>query len=158
MTRHDPQWDKPWYETENEPRWMGGIGKWAVFGTLLVVGLIALVWALNVGTAEQRGKGDAFRQKQSGTNRVISQERFEDMYQDILAADRRIEVMADAAKADPQSNVAKVNLTGAINYCIQAVADYNAESRKYSAGAFRAADLPAKIDNDDSDTDCKEQP
>lgn len=156
MGRHDPQWDKNFYETENEARWMGGITKWGIFAVLLVVGLGALVWALTVGTAETKGKGDAFRDKQSGTNRVQAQEEFEDRYQEILAADRRIDTLAQAAKADPSSSVAKQNLTGAVTYCQTIVGEYNAEARKYSKGDFRAADLPSEIDNTEPTTDCKE--
>ena len=60
-----------------------------------------------------------------------------------------------AVKADPGDRTAKQNLTGTTTYCLSAVAEYNAEARKYSSKEFRDADLPDRIDTTDPATDCK---
>lgn len=148
-----------WYESDNPDRVARGLGiragGWIVAGVAFFILLGAGVWGFRVATSDIRGQGDATVQKNSGTNRIAAQERFEERYQDILAADRRIDVMAAAAKAS-KGETAQVNLTGAINYCIEAVAEYNADARKFTAREFRAADLPPRIDNLDPATDCKE--
>ena len=121
------------------------------FGGLWAIALVLLIalggvgaWAFRVATSDIKGQGDAVVTKNSGTNRIAAQERFEDMYQDILAADRRIAVAAATAKRNP-SQVNTTNLAGAVSYCIEVVADYNAEARKYTAQEFRSLDLPAQI-------------
>lgn len=118
-----------------------------VLAIILVVTLIGwALWALGVATSDIRGRGEAVKTKHSSTNRIAAQERFEDMAADITAANQRIATTAAAAKANPDDYTARVNATGAITYCQQAVAQYNAEARKYTAAQFRAADLPASFD------------
>lgn len=128
----------------------------AIIGAL--IGLIVapmLVWGFHVATAPTRGEGNAFRAKESGTNRIAAQERFEEMYADILAADKRIDVFATVAAATPNSSIAQTNLAGAITYCQTAVASYDAEARKYTARDFRSLDLPEHVDPVDPTTDCE---
>lgn len=145
-----------WYDSENPDRVGFSIG----LRVLLVVIVAALlgggVWAFKVATSDIKGQGDAVRTKNSGTNRIAAQERFEELYAGIKAADERIDVMAAAKTAAPADPISSINYTGAINYCIQIRADYNAEARKYTAEQFRAADLPAQIDSTDPLFDCQE--
>lgn len=126
---------------------------------LALVALIAVigigVWGFKVITAEPKGKGDAVRTREGGTNRIAAQERFEELYAQVKAADQRIDVMGAAKKAAPTDVVAATNYTGAINYCIEVRAQYDAEARKYTAEQFRTADLPPQIDQLDPTTDCK---
>lgn len=163
MSRPNPEEPRmsrtPWYESDN-PSTLARGGGWrlgviivAVVAFVLVVS--AAVWGIRVATSDVQGRGDAVRAKNDGQNRVLASERFEDTYQEILAADRRIDTLADAAAADPGSQVAATNLTGAITYCQGVVGDYNADARKYTSAEFRAADLPAQIDNVAADTDCE---
>lgn len=125
--------------------------RWAlaiiVVATLIGWGL----WALGVGTSDVRGRGEAIKTKNSSTNRISAQERFEDMAADITAAKQRITTMQTNMKANPKDYTAQVQATGAVTYCQQAVAQYNAEARKYTAAQFRASDLPASFD---AATDC----
>lgn len=130
------------------------VALWTV-AVILFVGLISIaLWAFGVFSSDLKGQGDAIKKKNSATNRIAASERFEDRYQEILQADRRIDVLADAAERDP-STVNQTNLTGQINYCLDVVGEYNADARKYTAEEFRAEDLPAQIDNLDPATDCK---
>lgn len=149
-----------WYENPN-PNAVARSGTWRVMvyivAFVVFFGAIGVgLWAFGVFTSDVKGRGDATKIKNSGTNRIAAQERFEDMYADVLAADRRIDAQFNALKLDPDSSVAKINYNGAVNYCIEVVADYNAEARKYTAEQFRSTDLPAQIDDLDSTTDCKE--
>lgn len=127
-----------------------------------VLGILALVvvtgavwWGIKVATSDVKGQGDALQTKNSGTNRIRAQEEFVQTYQDVLAADQRVDVMWNAAQTNP-ATVNTTNYTGAVNFCIQAVADYNALSDKYTSADFRPADLPEQIDSLDPTTDCKE--
>lgn len=127
---------------------------------LLILLLIVLLgtgwWVFRVATSDVKGQGDALIRKNSATNRIGAQQRFEELYADILASDRRIDTLAADAAANPDSQVAQTNLTGSITYCQDVVADYNALARSYTAQDFRAYDLPAQIDNLNPATDCKE--
>lgn len=147
-----------WYES-NDPGVVGRGAAWRI--GLLVLAILALVavigigvWGFKVATSDIKGQGDATRQKNDATNRIAAQQRFEDLYQEVIQSDRRITMLADATERDP-STVNQTNLTGAINYCLDVVGDYNAEARKFTAEEFRAADLPAQIDNLDPATDCQ---
>jgi cytoskeletal protein RodZ len=148
------------YPTSDERRDARRSGWLVLRWTLAIIVIIVLIgwglWALGVGTSDVKGRGDAIKNKNSGTNRVAAQERFESLYAEVTSSDQKIDVMAAAVKASPGDTVAQTNLTGVQNYCIQAVADYNAEARKYSAKDFRPTDVPAQIDNSDPATDCKE--
>lgn len=148
-----------WYDSDN-PSTVARGGTWRamVWITALVLfftALGALLWAFGVFTAPIKGQGDAFKTKESGANRIAAQERFEDLHQDILATDRKLDAAQAKVRANPKSTVAQTELTGLTNYCLDVVADYNAEARKYTAADFRAVDLPAQIDDLDPATDCK---
>lgn len=122
---------------------------------LAVIILVPLaVWGFRVATSDIKGQGDAVIQKNDATNRINKQEMFEQMYANVKASDDKIQIASDAVKTDP-SYTNKTNLTGATSFCVQAVQDYNAEARKYSAADFRSTDLPAQIDEFDPQTDCK---
>lgn len=149
-----------WYESDNPTRVARGaswrIGVWIVAAVLFFAVIGIAIWGFKVGTSDVKGQGDAVRQKNSGTNRIAAQERFESLYAEIKAADRRLDPLAAAVKADPTSHVAQTNLAGAVSYCIGVVADYNAEARKYTSEDFRAVDLPEQIDDLNPETDCQE--
>lgn len=114
-------------------------------GVVLLVALSWGVWAFGVWTSDIVGRGEATKTKNNSTNRIIAQERFEDMYAEIEASSLRIETLQAAAKDDP-SYTNKVSATGAVTYCQGLVGQYNADSRKYTSAEFKAIDLPASID------------
>lgn len=146
-----------WKSLNNETRqgfWYGA--RWLIAVVLLMVVIGAGLWGLGVFSSGVKGKGDAVRTKNSGTNRIAAQERFEELYAGVKAADLKIGVAADALKRAPDDVVAQVNYTGSINYCIGLRADYDAEARKYTAEAWRSTDLPQQIDQGDAATDCHE--
>lgn len=121
---------------------------------VLFVGLISAgFWAFRVATAPVKGQGEAYVQKESAENRIASQARFEDLYADIKATDAKLASAKQAAKSGDV--IKQTEYTGLVNYCLDVVADYNAESRKYLAADFKAIDLPYQIDTVDTATDCK---
>jgi hypothetical protein len=131
----------------------------AFFAVLLVVA-VGLMWTFGFGlfqreTAAFRGETGAIERRESAENRVAAQERFEDLYAEIVATDRKLAPAEEALEADPDSQVRRTEFTGLTNYCLDVVGDYNAEARKYTAADFRAADLPAEIDGTDPATDCR---
>jgi hypothetical protein len=148
-----------WYDSNN-PTTVVRSGTWrAMIWVGCVLAFIALIsvgtWSFKVMTSDIKGQGDATVQKNAGSNRIAAQERFESLYADLIAADQKIDVFAQAA-ASTADKTAQTNLTGTMAYCIQVRNDYNAEARKYSAEQFRSADLPYQIDITDPATDCKE--
>jgi hypothetical protein len=149
-----------WYDSNN-PTTVVRSGTWrAMIWVVCILAFVALIgfgtWAFKVLVSDVKGQGDATIQKNSGSNRIAAQERFESLYADIIAADQKIDVFAQAAKASPDDKTAQTNLFGTMAYCVQVRNDYNAEARKYSAEQFRSADLPYTIDINDPTTDCKE--
>lgn len=141
------------YETDSEARWWAGI-----FGRVVIaIVLISLIglgfFVFRTVTAEPKGRADAYRQQRSAANRIAQQAQFEDRFQDIQASDRKLDqARVDAAAGDEN---AKIRYTGLLNYCEDAVAEYNANSRKYLAADFKSIDLPYQIDPTDPTTDCK---
>lgn len=124
--------------------------KWTTVLTLFVVLLVlavgALVWALSVGTSDIKGRGDAVRQRNSGTNRVFAQQHFEDLNAAIERDQANIRVSREALQADKSNPVKQANVTGAQQICNADVADYNASARKYLERDFKAADLPSRVE------------
>jgi hypothetical protein len=149
-----------WYDS-NDPSKVARGGTWRVMAWILgVLAFLALVsvsvWGFRVATSDTAGQGNAVIQKNDANNRIAAQQKFETMFQDIVASDRKITVAAAALAGTPGDRTLQTNLTGTINYCLQAVGDYNAAARSYTAEDFRASDLPAQINLTDSTTDCKE--
>jgi hypothetical protein len=148
-----------WYESDNPSTVVRG-GSWRlaiwIIALIVFIGLISIgVWLFKVGTSDVKGQGDAVQTKNSGTNRIRAQEEYVQTYNDIVAADKRVQVMYDAKAIDP-STVNNTNYTGAVNFCIQLVADYDALIDKYTSADFIPEGYPEKIDTLNSETDCKE--
>ena len=128
-------------------------GVW-LLGVLLLLALVVGVWVFRVTTSDIKGQGDAEITKNSAENRIAAQERFEALYAEVLASDRRLDQLAKDAKDGTTET--RTRYSGAVSHCHNVVADYNAEARKFTARDYRELDLPAEIDQTDSATDCKE--
>ena len=149
-----------WYESDN-PSSIARGASWRIFVFVMVWAAVAAViglgvWGFRVISSDIRGQGNAIIQKNEATNRIAQQERFEQLYADVKAADLKIGTAAAAVAASPLDKTAQQTYTGTINFCIQVSADYDALARKYGAEDFRSVDLPEQIDRFDSSTDCKE--
>jgi len=128
---------------------------WVIAIVLIVLLLGAAIWGITVAVSGPKGVGDAVIKKNSAENWTAAQARFEDLYADIQASDRKIEVARNAVATSPDDKTAQQTLQGVQSACISFVGEYNAEARKFLSQDFRSADLPAQIDNHDSTTDCK---
>lgn len=159
------------YDPEIHPRrW-----KWYVLAAVVLLALIPLgVWMFQVLTAPAKGAGDVRRDINTSTNRIQSQELFEQHIADVRSLDQRITVAYTAAhdagcknagtvlpgdegQAVPTCRKLWADLTGVQNRCISTLNDYNADARKISKERFRAADLPPSLPDpaDAENTDCK---
>lgn len=125
---------------------------------LAVVAIVALSWggwALSVAVSGPKGVGDAIKQKNSAENWTAAQARFEKQYAAVKGLDQKIGVHRSALEADPKNPVLQTNLTGVTSACVSAVAEYDAESRKFLSEDFKSTDLPYQIDQTNPLTDCK---
>lgn len=127
-----------------------------VLSIVFVIALSVGIWVARVGTSGIRGQGNAVIQKNSAQNWTSAQARFESLYAEIVATDRKVTVAADYLAKHPGDKTATDTYVGTQNVCLSFVADYNAAARTYLAADFRAVDLPAQIDDRDPATDCKE--
>jgi hypothetical protein len=153
---------EPWYESDNPGTLARSVG-WRL-GVIIIVCLLffgiigGVMWAFGVFTSDIKGRGEAVKQKNSASNRISAQENFQQLYNDVLAADKRIDVFKTALDMDPKSTIAQTNYIQAQTYCQSVVADYDASARKFTQRDFRDYDLPEKIDDQDPSTDCAPTP
>lgn len=124
----------------------------AVIGIALIS---AAIWGIGVAFSPVKGQGEAYKTKNSSENWTKAQGKFEDLYADIQAADKKAKLATDALAANPTDLTLQQTHSGLVSGCLNLIADYNAESRKYLAADFKAADLPHQIDETDRSTDCK---
>jgi hypothetical protein len=129
---------------------------WIIAGTVIVALIGAAWWGIGVATSGVRGQGDGIVKNNSAQNWTAAQAKFEDLYADIVATDRKVTIAAQAKAANPDDRTAADTYLGTVNICVSLVGDYNAEARKFLAADWRAPDLPHQIDDLDPTTDCKE--
>jgi hypothetical protein len=130
-----------------------------IAGSIVVVALFLCGWAgwaIKVAMSPVKGTGDVIIKNQDADNRIRSQAKFEDLYNDIIAKDKNLDILAATALAHPNDRIAQENLNGARMICNSTVADYNAEARKITSQDWMSKDLPHQIDGTDPSTDCKE--
>jgi hypothetical protein len=151
---------EPWYESDNPSRVARGFS-WraalAIVAVVLFVGAIGIgIWAFQVGTADVKGRGDTVRKVNQVDNRLFAQGNFNDLYQEVMASDRKLDQAAADKAAHPQDPFFDTTYTGLRAHCEDARAQYNSAARKISQAKFRDADLPYQVDDSDPKTDCKE--
>lgn len=122
---------------------------------LVIGGLISAgIWFVGVATSGVKGQGDAVKINNSAENWTQKQAFFEDKYQAAKTADAKIALFQKAVDADPKDRTAKDNLQGITSQCMNYVAEYNAESRKFLSQDWKSVDLPTELGNSIT-TDCK---
>ena len=125
--------------------------------TIAAVALAATT-ALAIGggvwLAGPRGQADAYRNQQSGVNRVQAQQEFHRIIEDVRATDMKLDVFSKAAKANPDDKTAQQNMLGTQTYCLSRIAEYNSKSNEYNSKDFRDMELPDRIDISDPALDC----
>lgn len=126
-----------------------GLGLGLIVGGVIFVVLLIVfgTWGFRVLFAEQVGKGDARITTESGVNRLGQQEYFERTHAAIQSQKGVIALRkADLESATLDPRTAQTNYTGAVQVCMKLVGEYNAAARTERAAAFRAHDLPASYD------------
>jgi uncharacterized protein HemX len=142
---------------KSDSNFLGGQAvKWIVIAIIVALVIGVGLWFFYVKTSGIKGQGDAERQKNSAQNWTKQQAEFERMYASIKAQDKNITIAYKEVKAKPDDTVKQTNYAGLVRNCNDTVATYNATARSFLAEQFRAADLPAQIDETDPATDCKE--
>lgn len=124
-------------------RW--GIGWWIVI-IVIALGLGAAIWGITVATSTVRGQGDGIIKRESAENWVDAQMRFEENYADYESTLVRIETAHTAWQNKPDNLTLEQTYLGTVGYCLELVADYNADARNFLREDFRASDLPASLD------------
>lgn len=121
-----------------------GAGAFIVGVIVLILLLLLGVWGFRVLFAPQAGKGDARITRESGVNRLGQQEYFERTHAAIQAQKGVISVQKQALDSgNGDVRTLQTNYTGAVQRCMTMVGEYNAAARTERAEQFRAADLPA---------------
>lgn len=146
----------PWYESDNPDRIARAAG-WRIILVVIAAAAIGFgAWGIRVLTSGVRGQGDAVISKNSAANWTAAQARFRALHEEILATDRKLDLLAAQANANPGDRVAQTTYTGTVSYCLGVVGTYNAEAKSYLSQDFRDSDLPERINDSDPRTDCKE--
>jgi hypothetical protein len=102
-----------------------------------------------------KGQADATMTKNSASNVIEQQAKFEELYQGIQSADKKTELSAERLAAKPADLTLQQQHAGIQSGCVSLVAEYDALSRKFLAEDFKAIDLPAQIDTNRPAFDCK---
>ena len=127
---------------------------------VIILGVLALVtgaifWGIGVATSGIKGRGDAVKINNSAENWTAKQAFFEEKYEAVKAADKKIGLFRQSVEANPTDKTAQTNLQGITSQCLNYTAEYNAESRKFLSQDWKSPDLPIKISETNPATDCK---
>lgn len=126
---------------------------WVVLGLVFVFLIGIGIWFFRVQTSDIKGGGDATIVKNSAANRIVAQEKYVSLMNEVKRADRQLDILA-LTKDD--SDNAKTRYVGGISYCLSVVADYDKLSEQYRSTDFIPAGYPQTISQLDPTTDCKE--
>lgn len=135
---------RAFYETTSERRWWLGITGRAWLLTVLILVTIGAVTATLTAIAPWSGRAKAYRQQQSGDNRIAQNSQFFNLKAQYDADVLKIPVLKQAAQAG--GTVEKTNLTGITFHCLDMVQQYAALSGSYISKDFKDAGLPAVLD------------
>lgn len=157
----DEDWDRRVERFDKKPvrtTILGLTAGWFVaVAVVVLVGVIGIgLYALRVSTSDIKGRGDAEIVKNEVRNRIRAQEGFESKFAAIVAADKNLNITAEALVVKPGDLKLSTELNGQKMICNDLVAQYDAAARKFSDAEFRAADLPQQIEDANPSTDCKE--
>lgn len=143
-------WEDELREDRTYARRVGwSAGRWALTIFLGLVLLSGIGWAIKVAVADIKGAGDAHVQINTAANRLEAQKKYNQLYEGIIAADKKINVMAASAR----SEFDRTNVQGATNVCLETVADYNRMAGDVLTAKWKPVHLPARV-GEDPTTDC----
>lgn len=129
-----------------------GAGGIAAIVVVIVLVIGGAIWGGSVLLSNATGAGGAIKQRNSALNRVQQQEQFEQLaadYDGYLVKVRVARAAVKAAAGDPVNlPLRKTELEGLQQTCIDTAQQFNANSRKYTARAWKSAGLPPTLDPD----------
>lgn len=147
-----------WRAVDREARSAGWrIAKWTTMFLVFFALIGGVTYAIKVAAAPAKGWGDQQIIINDGRNRVNAQEWFAGKYGYVKAQDSKLPNMREqleATKGTADESMWRTSLSGAVNLCLQAVAEYNAETQKISRGRWMSPDLPFSLPDGEA-TDCK---
>lgn len=120
--------------------------RWGIAVLIVILLLGGGLWALNVATSGARGQGDGVVKRNSASNWLDAQARFEENYAEYESTLVRIDTAYAAHLASPGDKTLQQTYLGTVGYCTNLVADYNADARNFLREDFRASDLPDSLD------------
>lgn len=139
--------DQEWKDIRKDVNRGGLFGLGWVITILIIVALIgAASWGITVAVSGIKGQGDATIQKNSGTNRIVQDARFQQLYQEYKGSFAKIELAQQAVQADPKDRVAQTNLTGIQQHCVDIANEYNGLALSFIAQDFVGTNLPSTLD------------
>lgn len=117
-----------------------------VLGFVVLLIILGLVWRYAI--AGPTGAVGAREIQQGAVNRVQKQEQFEQLAADydgyVVKIGFAKEAVASASAEDKSQR--ETELVGMRQVCVDAVQQFNAESRKYSSRVWKSAGLPERLD------------
>ena len=123
---------------------------------VLIIGMTVGGWAWRYYTAEPKGIVDAEEQIQSGANRIDKYNKFFDLCASVQRQKRSLEAQESILESSPDNEKSRIrqNIAGLQAQVQGTVSRYNSLStRGYTAGQFRASNLPYKL-SVEGDTTC----
>jgi len=139
--------DQEWRDIKKDVNRGGLFGLGWVATIIVITMLIGMLgWGFTVLTSGIKGQGDATIQKNSGTNRIVQDARFQQLNESYKGSLAKIKIAQAAAKASPKDKTAQTNLVGTQQYCVDLVNQYNALAQSFIAEDFRGTNLPSTLD------------
>lgn len=139
--------DQEWRGIKKDVNRGGLFGIGWVLTIIVICALVGMLgWGFTVLTSGIKGKGDATIQKNSGTNQIVQDARFQQLNESYKGSLAKIKLAQADVKASPTDKIATTNLMGAQQYCVDLVNQYNALAQSFVSEDFRGTNLPSSLD------------
>ena len=130
---------------------MAKIIGYGVISFVLLIGLLAAVFGLEVATAGLVGRGKAHIEIQSAPSRISGYNHFFDLCASVQNAEAAIDQFTAARdRATDPNEISRIqtNLDAQVITRQNGINQYNADAAKdYTVGQFRASNLPYRLDD-----------
>lgn len=124
----------------------------------IIISLTVGGWAWRYYTAEIRGTVDAEEQIESAPSRISNYNRFYNLCSNVQQYETQIDVqenMLEKTVDSDRKDRIQSNIAGLKGQRAHSIQRYNAMARQnYTAGRFRASDLPYQLDTNADETIC----
>jgi hypothetical protein len=128
--------------------WTGLGAGWILLASLLIAGIVGVLWWLGVLTAGARGAGQVHKDQQSAANREHWIATYNAEYQQLQADQANLGVLKQAATAAGATQQDRIDYQGARLNCRQDAAQYNADTQNLLGAQWLPEGLPATVNAD----------